>query len=89
MAADRESPGGSVGDLLAGLRAARSDADRAAALAARVRWRLSATEDRLRRTRKGADAVAARHFGRRSPGSTWSLPGSRSEVAGSTVRWRH
>ncbi|MBM0279473.1 hypothetical protein [Micromonospora tarensis] len=53
---------GSVGELLAGLRAARVDADRAAALAARVRWRLGATEDRLRRTRDLADAVAARRF---------------------------
>ena len=26
---------------------------------------------------------------RRSPGWTWSLPGSRSAVAGSSVRWRH
>ncbi|MGC4749303.1 hypothetical protein ACLQ28_27160 [Micromonospora sp. DT201] len=62
LAADRHSPTGSAGDLLAGLRAARVDADRAAALAARVRWRLGATEDRLRRTRIVADAVAARHF---------------------------
>ncbi|MEU3456107.1 hypothetical protein ABZ671_21295 [Micromonospora sp. NPDC006766] len=38
----------SAGDLLDGLRAARADADRAAALAATVRWRLAATEDRLR-----------------------------------------
>ncbi|MEU8285910.1 hypothetical protein AB0C01_16405 [Micromonospora sp. NPDC048905] len=62
LAADRESPGGSVGDLLAGLHAARIDAARAAALAARVRWRLGATEDRLRRTRDVADVVAARHL---------------------------
>ncbi|MGC4864344.1 hypothetical protein ACLQ3B_02780 [Micromonospora sp. DT53] len=62
LAADRESPGGSVGDLLTGLRAARVDADRAAALAARVRWRLGATEDRLRRTRDVADVVAARRL---------------------------
>ncbi|MGC5289470.1 hypothetical protein [Micromonospora sp. DT231] len=62
LAADRESPGGSVGDLLAGLHAARVDADRAAALAARVRWRLGATEDRLRRTREVADVVAARRL---------------------------
>ncbi|WP_410815912.1 hypothetical protein [Micromonospora sp. 050-3] len=62
LAADRESPGGSVGDLLAGLRAAQVDADQAAALAARVRWRLGATEDRLRRTREVADMVAARHL---------------------------
>ncbi|MFF0153251.1 hypothetical protein [Micromonospora sp. NPDC005203] len=62
LAADRESPGGSVGDLLAGLHTARVDADRAAALAARVRWRLGATEDRLRRTRDVADVVAARHL---------------------------
>ncbi|MCO1597813.1 hypothetical protein M8C17_21925 [Micromonospora sp. RHAY321] len=54
--------GGSAGELLAGLRAAHVDADRAAALAARVRWRLGATEDRLRRTQIVADAVAARHF---------------------------
>ncbi|MEV4499338.1 hypothetical protein AB0J84_27030 [Micromonospora arborensis] len=62
LAADRRAPTGSAGDLLAGLRAARVDADRAAALAARVRWRLGATEDRLRRTRIVADAVAARRF---------------------------
>ncbi|MET8045025.1 hypothetical protein ABZU25_29695 [Micromonospora sp. NPDC005215] len=62
LAADRESSAGSAGDLLAGLCAARVDADRATALAARVRWRLGATEDRLRRTRKVPDAVAARHF---------------------------
>ncbi|MEU1589521.1 hypothetical protein [Micromonospora sp. NPDC005710] len=62
LAADRKSPGGSAGALLAGLRAARVDADRAAVLAARVRWRLGATEDRLRRTREVADGVAARHF---------------------------
>ncbi|MEU8330306.1 hypothetical protein [Micromonospora sp. NPDC048839] len=62
LAADRESPGGSVGDLLAGLHAARIDADRAAVLAAPVRWRLGATEDRLRRTRDVADVVAARHL---------------------------
>ncbi|MBG6106342.1 hypothetical protein IW249_006756 [Micromonospora vinacea] len=62
LAADRQSPGGSVGDLLAGLHAARFDADRAATLAARVRWRLGATEDRLRRTREVADVVAARHL---------------------------
>ncbi|MGC4811817.1 hypothetical protein ACLQ29_14945 [Micromonospora sp. DT228] len=62
LAADRESPGGSIGDLLAGLHTARIDADRAAALAARVRWRLGATEDRLRRTREVADVVAARHL---------------------------
>ncbi|MFJ6168984.1 hypothetical protein ACIQH6_27975 [Micromonospora orduensis] len=61
LAADRDSTAGSVGELLAGLRAARVDADRAAALAARVRWRLGATEDRLRRTGIVADGVAARH----------------------------
>ncbi|MEV4764791.1 hypothetical protein AB0J89_19430 [Micromonospora chokoriensis] len=57
-----QSPGSSIGDLLAGLRSARVDADRAAALAARVRWRLGAAEDQLRRTRIVADAVAARQF---------------------------
>ncbi|WP_433649765.1 hypothetical protein ACQP2C_24655 [Micromonospora zamorensis] len=57
LAADRNSPGGSAGDL----RDACVDADRAAALAARVRWRLGAAEDRLRRTRIAADEVAARH----------------------------
>ncbi|MEV4121040.1 hypothetical protein [Micromonospora sp. NPDC049645] len=62
LAADRHSPAGSIGELFAGLHAARIDADRAAALAARVRWRLGATEDRLRRTREVADVVAARHF---------------------------
>ncbi|KAB1925598.1 hypothetical protein F8271_30395 [Micromonospora sp. ALFpr18c] len=69
LATDREAgrpangtPQSSAGELLAGLRAARVDADRAAALAARVRWRLGAAEDRLRRTRIVADAVAARHF---------------------------
>ncbi|MBQ1073067.1 hypothetical protein KBX06_07815 [Micromonospora sp. C31] len=40
---------GSAGDLLAGLRAARADADRAAAEAARTRWWLAAAEDRIRR----------------------------------------
>ncbi|MEU7772820.1 hypothetical protein AB0C44_16005 [Micromonospora taraxaci] len=58
----RQPPGSSVGDLLAGLRSARVDADRAVALAARVRWRLGAAEDQLRRTRIVADAVAARQF---------------------------
>lgn len=57
LAADRDSTAGSVGELLAGLRAARVDADRGA----RVRWRLGATEDRLRRTGIVADGVAARH----------------------------
>ncbi|WP_327034676.1 hypothetical protein [Micromonospora ureilytica] len=42
LAADRESAGDLVGDLLAGLHAARLDAHRAATLAARVRWRLGA-----------------------------------------------
>lgn len=41
---------GSAGDLLAGLRAARADADRAAAEAARTRWWLAAAEDRIRRS---------------------------------------
>ncbi|MEU7655092.1 hypothetical protein AB0C41_24095 [Micromonospora taraxaci] len=59
---DTRSPGSSVGDLLAGLRSARVDADRAVALAARVRWRLGVAEDQLRRTRIVADAVAARQF---------------------------
>lgn len=62
LAASRQSPGSSVGDLLAGLRSAHVDADRAVALAARVRWRLAAAEDQLRRTRIVADAVAARQF---------------------------
>ncbi|MFF4875748.1 hypothetical protein [Micromonospora sp. NPDC000668] len=67
LAATRDSTsapmeGSSAGELIAGLRAARADADRAAALAARVRWRLAVTEDWLRRTREVADAVAARHF---------------------------
>ncbi|MFF0314441.1 hypothetical protein ACFYPH_07285 [Micromonospora sp. NPDC005252] len=63
LAADRASPvTATAGELLAGLRAARVDADRAAALAARTRWRLAAAEDRLRRTHIVADAVAARHF---------------------------
>ncbi|MEU8214213.1 hypothetical protein AB0C47_00405 [Micromonospora taraxaci] len=62
LAASTRPPGSSAGDLLAGLRSARVDADRAAALAARVRWRLGAAEDQLRRTRIGADAVAARQF---------------------------
>ncbi|MEH1169082.1 hypothetical protein V6V47_27245 [Micromonospora sp. CPCC 205539] len=59
-ASDRDT--GSAGEVLAGLRAAQGDADRAAALAARVRTRLSAAEDRLRRTRIVADATAARHL---------------------------
>ncbi|SCF01504.1 hypothetical protein [Micromonospora chokoriensis] len=59
---DTRSSGSSVGGLLAGLSAARVDADRAVALAARVRWRLGAAEDQLRRTRIVADAVAARQF---------------------------
>ncbi|MGI5519576.1 hypothetical protein ACQEUX_01290 [Micromonospora sp. CA-259024] len=60
LAADRESPAGSAGEVLAGLPAARVDADRAAALAARVRRRLGATEDRLRRTGIVSDANATR-----------------------------
>jgi hypothetical protein len=62
LAASTRPPGSSVGELLAGLRAAHIDADRAVALAARVRWRLGAAEDQLRRTRIVADAVAARQF---------------------------
>ncbi|MFI5925310.1 hypothetical protein ACIA3K_04940 [Micromonospora sp. NPDC051543] len=63
LAADRTSPvTATAGELLAGLRTARVDADRAAALAARTRWRLGATEDRLRRTHVAADIVAARRF---------------------------
>ncbi|WFE52716.1 hypothetical protein [Micromonospora sp. WMMD1155] len=62
LAGDRHSPAGSAGELLADLRAARVDADRAAVSAARVRWRLAAAEDRLRRTRSVADVVAAGHF---------------------------
>ncbi|GAA2195421.1 hypothetical protein [Micromonospora lupini] len=63
LAADRASAAtATAGELLAGLRAARVDADRAAALAARTRWRLGAAEDRLRRTHSVADVVAARRF---------------------------
>ncbi|RFS47252.1 hypothetical protein D0Q02_06725 [Micromonospora craniellae] len=40
---------GVAADLLAGLRSARADADRAAALAARTRWWLAASDDSLRR----------------------------------------
>ncbi|MFC5922635.1 hypothetical protein [Micromonospora vulcania] len=64
-AADQEAArqrAGSAGELLAGLHAAQGDADRATALATRVRHRLGAAEDRLRRTRIVADAVAARHL---------------------------
>ena len=63
LAADRTSPVNvTAGELLAGLRTARVDADRAAALAARTRWRLAAAEDRLRRTHSGTGVVAARRF---------------------------
>jgi hypothetical protein len=63
LGADRASAvTATAGELLAGLRAARVDADRATALAARTRWRLAAAEDRLRRTHNAADVVAARHF---------------------------
>ncbi|MEV0329489.1 hypothetical protein AB0H63_24030 [Micromonospora echinospora] len=59
--ADPDTPAGST-SLLAGLRLARADADRAAALAARVRHRLGAAEDRLRRTGRADGLVAARRF---------------------------
>ncbi|RKN50736.1 hypothetical protein [Micromonospora endolithica] len=49
--------GGSAGAVVVGLRAARADADRAAALASRVRRRVNAAEDRLRRTRDATDAA--------------------------------
>ncbi|MEV4825913.1 hypothetical protein [Micromonospora sp. NPDC049274] len=63
LAADRASSAtATAGELLPGLRAARVDADRAAALTARTRWRLGAAEYRLRRTHSGADVVAARRF---------------------------
>ncbi|WP_422735997.1 hypothetical protein ACN263_20550 [Micromonospora sp. WMMD729] len=54
LAADRASATtATAGELIAGLRAARADADRAATLAARARWRLAAAEDRLRRSHVG------------------------------------
>lgn len=91
LAADRNSPGGSARELLAGLRAARVDADRAAALAARVRWRLWAAGDRLRPTRIVADAIAARHVA--AAISRLDLVGARLAVGGCridrTVSGRH
>ncbi|MEH1013014.1 hypothetical protein V6U90_07875 [Micromonospora sp. CPCC 206060] len=60
---DPATPGGSAGELLAGLHAARADADRAAALAAAVRLRLIVAEDRLRRTGSPAGLLAARRWG--------------------------
>lgn len=58
------SPSGQVStpasSVLAGLRAARADAERAAALAARMRRRVSAAEDLLRRTAGVEALVAAR-----------------------------
>ncbi|MFI6230715.1 hypothetical protein ACIBCR_25780 [Micromonospora echinospora] len=52
------APAGSAESMLAGLRAAGVDAERAAALAARVRRQVSAADDLLRRT-GGADALVA------------------------------
>ncbi|BCJ61225.1 hypothetical protein [Micromonospora endophytica] len=43
---------GAAGDLIAGLRTARNDADRAAAGAARTRWWLAAAEDGIRRAHR-------------------------------------
>ncbi|MGW4678162.1 hypothetical protein ACWEOS_06845 [Micromonospora taraxaci] len=80
---DTCSPGNSDGDLLAGLRSARVDADRAAALAARVRWRLGAAEDQLRRTRIVADAVAARQFA--AAVTRLDLVGARLAVGGRRI----
>jgi hypothetical protein len=57
-----DAPGGSAAEILTALRAARADADRAAALAAGVRLRLTVAEDRLRRTGKPAAVVAARRW---------------------------
>ncbi|WP_328344489.1 hypothetical protein [Micromonospora sp. NBC_00421] len=58
-----DDAGGSAGELLAGLRAARLDAELATALVGVVRHRLGAAEDRLRRTGGAADLVAARRLG--------------------------
>lgn len=74
---------GSVGELVAGLRAARADADRAATLAASVRRRLSAAEDRLRRTGTPADQVAARRFA--AAVSRLDLVAARLAVGGRTI----
>jgi hypothetical protein len=57
-----DTPGGNAADLLAGLRTARADADRAATLAAGVRLRLTVAEDQLRRTGSPAALVAAREW---------------------------
>ncbi|WDZ84292.1 hypothetical protein [Micromonospora cathayae] len=59
--ADPATPGGPT-SVLAGLGLARADADRAAALAARVRRRLGAAEDLLRRTGRTDALIAARRF---------------------------
>ncbi|MEH1012766.1 hypothetical protein V6U90_06555 [Micromonospora sp. CPCC 206060] len=58
-----EAPSGNIGMMLAGLRAARDDADRAAALATGVRLRLTVAVDRLTRTGSPAGLVAARRLG--------------------------
>ncbi|MFD0819502.1 hypothetical protein ACFQ0D_14555 [Micromonospora zhanjiangensis] len=57
------TPGGTAADLLAGLRRARADADRATTLAATARLRLTVAEDQLRRTRNPAALIAARQWG--------------------------
>ncbi|MGW0216055.1 hypothetical protein ACWDXH_16840 [Micromonospora chokoriensis] len=83
LAASTRPPESSVGGLLAGLHCARVDADRAAALAARVRWRLGAAEDQLRRTRIVADAVAARQFA--AAVTRLDLVGARLAVGGRRI----
>jgi hypothetical protein len=57
-----DAPVGSAGRVLAGLRGARDNADRAAALATSTRLRLTVAADRLRRTGAPAALVAARRF---------------------------
>ncbi|MBO4207459.1 hypothetical protein [Micromonospora echinofusca] len=57
-----EAPSGNVGTMLAGLRAARNDAARAAASARVVRLRLTVAVDRLTRTQTPAGLVAARRL---------------------------
>ncbi|MGV9214738.1 hypothetical protein ACTFTM_22990 [Micromonospora sp. RB23] len=85
LAADRTSAvTATAGELLAGLRAARVDADRAAALAARTRWRLAAAEDRLRRrhVRTAEDRLRRHHIG------TAEDPSRRTQVAADAVAAR-
>ena len=57
-----DAPVGNVAALLAGLRAARENADRATELATATRLRLIVAADRLTRTGSPAALVAARRF---------------------------